>query len=185
MLLNSRPTTERHVRHEGIAFHLYQACIWNWVFWILFHRYRIGSFVRHLSRGRDRSRASSCRSGGCEDIGCSLVDLGDHPRCCGGGRISGRCAPRGNVLCSGFSFQKDRLFDFIPLTLLVLDWSGVASNAPQQSVSAVWAIRILIGPASSVLLLAGIAFAIYYPLSRESHAETREKITAHRKAPAD
>jgi Na+/melibiose symporter-like transporter len=124
-------------------------------------------------------------AGGCGDIGCSYVDLGDHSRCCGGGRISGRCAPRGNVLCSGFSFQKDRLFDFIPLTLLVLDWSGVASNAPQQSVSAVWAIRILIGPASSVLLLAGIAFAIYYPLSRESHAETREKITAHRKAPAD
>ena len=73
----------------------------------------------------------------------------------------------------------------IPLTLLVLDWSGFASNAPQQSESAIWAIRILIGPVPSVLLLAGIAFAIYYPLSRESHAETREKIAARKEVTAD
>lgn len=73
----------------------------------------------------------------------------------------------------------------IPLTLLVLDWSGFASNAPQQSDSAIWAIRILIGPVPSVLLLAGILFALYYPLSRESHAETREKIAARKEATAD
>jgi GPH family glycoside/pentoside/hexuronide:cation symporter len=73
----------------------------------------------------------------------------------------------------------------IPLTLLVLDWSGFASNAPQQSESAIWAIRILIGPVPSVLLLGGIAFAIYYPLSRESHAETRAKIAARRDATSD
>ena len=73
----------------------------------------------------------------------------------------------------------------IPLTLLVLDWSGFASNASQQSDSAIWAIRILVGPVPSVLLLAGIAFAVYYPLSRESHAETREKIAARKEATAD
>ncbi len=73
----------------------------------------------------------------------------------------------------------------IPLTLLVLDWSVFVSNAPRQTESAVWAIRILIGPIPSVLLLAGIAFAIYYPLSRDSHAETRKKIAAQREAPAD
>jgi glycoside/pentoside/hexuronide:cation symporter, GPH family len=73
----------------------------------------------------------------------------------------------------------------IPLTLLVLDWSGFTSNAPQQSESAIWAIRILIGPIPSLLLMAGIAFAIYYPLSRESHAETREKIAARKEASAD
>jgi GPH family glycoside/pentoside/hexuronide:cation symporter len=73
----------------------------------------------------------------------------------------------------------------IPLTLLVLDWSGFTSNAAQQSEAAIWAIRILVGPVPSVLLLAGIAFAIYYPLSRESHAETREKLEARREATVD
>jgi len=73
----------------------------------------------------------------------------------------------------------------LPTALLALDWSGFLSNAPQQPESAVWAIRILIGPVPSVLLLGGILFAIYYPLSRESHAETREQIMARREAAAD
>jgi GPH family glycoside/pentoside/hexuronide:cation symporter len=72
----------------------------------------------------------------------------------------------------------------IPLTLLVLDMSGFVSNADVQPASAVWAIRILIGPVPSILLLGGILFARFYPLSREMHAETREQIAA-RQAPAD
>jgi glycoside/pentoside/hexuronide:cation symporter, GPH family len=66
----------------------------------------------------------------------------------------------------------------IPLTLLVLQWSGYISNAPIQKSSAILAIRILIGPVPSVLLLGGIIFAIFYPLSRSSHARTREEIAA-------
>ena len=73
----------------------------------------------------------------------------------------------------------------IPLALLVLDWSGYVSNAPHQTESAVWAIRILIGPVPSVFLLGGILFALYYPLSRELHAETREKIAARNIGVAD
>ena len=73
----------------------------------------------------------------------------------------------------------------LPVTLLVLDWSGFMSNAPQQTVSAVWAIRIMIGPVPSVLLLGGILFAMYYPLTREAHAEVRESIEARREALAD
>jgi len=72
----------------------------------------------------------------------------------------------------------------IPLTLLFLDVSGFVSNADVQPASAVWAIRILIGPVPSILLLGGILFARFYPLSREVHAETREQIAA-RQAPAD
>ncbi len=64
----------------------------------------------------------------------------------------------------------------IPLALLVLDWSGFVANAPHESVSAVWAIRILIGPVPSVFLLAGILFARFYPLSRQAHAEARQQI---------
>jgi GPH family glycoside/pentoside/hexuronide:cation symporter len=66
----------------------------------------------------------------------------------------------------------------IPLTLLVLQWSGYVSNAPTQKPSAILAIRILIGPVPSVLLLGGILFAVFYPLSRSSHARTREEIAA-------
>jgi GPH family glycoside/pentoside/hexuronide:cation symporter len=82
-------------------------------------------------------------------------------------------------------FKKVATSIALPLTLLALDWSGFISNAPQQTESAVWAIRILVGPVPSVLLLGGILFAIYYPLTREAHAETRKKIAARREAPAD
>jgi glycoside/pentoside/hexuronide:cation symporter, GPH family len=66
----------------------------------------------------------------------------------------------------------------IPLTLLVLQWSGYVSNAAVQKPSAILAIRILIGPVPSVLLLGGIAFALFYPLSRAGHAKTRAEIAA-------
>jgi GPH family glycoside/pentoside/hexuronide:cation symporter len=64
----------------------------------------------------------------------------------------------------------------IPLMLLVLDWSGYVSNAPVQAPSAVRAIQVLMGPVPSACLLAGIAFAIFYPLGRERHAGLRAKL---------
>lgn len=72
----------------------------------------------------------------------------------------------------------------IPLALLLLDRSGFVSNLDQQPASALWAIRLLIGPIPSIFLLAGILFAFYYPLSREVHSDTREQIAA-RQAVAD
>jgi GPH family glycoside/pentoside/hexuronide:cation symporter len=69
----------------------------------------------------------------------------------------------------------------IPLTLLVLDWSGYASNAAVQKPSAILAIRILTGPVPSVLLLGGIVFALFYPLSRSSHTKTRVDIATRDK----
>ena len=68
----------------------------------------------------------------------------------------------------------------IPLTLLVLDWSGYVSNAATQKPSTILAIRILTGPVPSVLLLGGIIFALFYPLSRQGHAQTRAEIQAKR-----
>ena len=82
-------------------------------------------------------------------------------------------------------FKKVAVSVALPIALLVLDWSGFVSNAPQQAESAVWAIRILIGPVPSVLLLGGILFAVYYPLTRESHAEARKRLAARRAASAD
>ena len=73
----------------------------------------------------------------------------------------------------------------IPMTALVLGWSGYVSNSAQQAESAVWAIRILIGPVASLFLLGGILFARLYPLTREAHAEARSKIAARHKAARD
>jgi GPH family glycoside/pentoside/hexuronide:cation symporter len=64
----------------------------------------------------------------------------------------------------------------IPMTLLVLDWSGYVSNAEVQSPSAIKAIQVLMGPVPSVLFFLGIAFALFYPLSREKHTEIRKQI---------
>ena len=82
-------------------------------------------------------------------------------------------------------FRKAASSIAIPMTALVLGWSGYVSNSAQQAESAVWAIRILIGPVASLFLLGGILFARFYPLTREAHAETREQIAARREAVAD
>lgn len=73
----------------------------------------------------------------------------------------------------------------IPLTALVLGWSGYVSNSAQQPESAVWAIRLMIGPAASLFLLGGILFARYYPLTREAHSETRARIASRKEATTD
>lgn len=64
----------------------------------------------------------------------------------------------------------------LPLTLLVLDWSGYQANAAVQSPRTVRAIQAMIGPIPSVFLLAGIVFALVYPIGREKHAEIRAEI---------
>jgi len=68
----------------------------------------------------------------------------------------------------------------IPLALLLLDGSGFVSNSTAQPASAIWSIRLLMGPIPSVFLIGGIIFAYYYPLSREVHSETRQKIASRR-----
>ena len=59
--------------------------------------------------------------------------------------------------------------------MVVLDWSGFVANSPNQTASAIWAIRILVGPVPSQVLLAGILFTAFYPLTRESHADTSKQ----------
>ncbi len=66
----------------------------------------------------------------------------------------------------------------VSLIPLVWKWSGYVADAPTQSDSAITAIRIMVGPVPTLFLVGGIIFAIFYPLSRQSHRETREKIAA-------
>lgn len=58
----------------------------------------------------------------------------------------------------------------VPLSLLLLEFSGYIPNAVEQPKSAMLGLKIVIGPVSAILLGAGIIFAIFYPLSREKYA---------------
>jgi GPH family glycoside/pentoside/hexuronide:cation symporter len=71
----------------------------------------------------------------------------------------------------------------VAVSLIPLVWkvSGYVADAPQQKESAITAIRIMVGPVPTLFLVGGIIFALFYPLSRESHRATREKIALQRK----
>ena len=68
----------------------------------------------------------------------------------------------------------------LPLTLLILDWSGYISNAPVQTPSAVRAIQAMVGVVPSLFLALGILFAFFYPLNREHHHQIRLELAARR-----
>jgi GPH family glycoside/pentoside/hexuronide:cation symporter len=68
----------------------------------------------------------------------------------------------------------------IPLALLMLDRTGYVANAAEQSPDVVRGIQILMGPVPAVLLCGGILFALFYPLSRERHAQVRAELEARR-----
>lgn len=75
-------------------------------------------------------------------------------------------------------FRKVAASVAVSLIPLVWKWSGYVADAPRQSDTAITAIRIMVGPVPSIFLVGGIIFAIFYPLSRQSHRETRAKIEA-------
>jgi GPH family glycoside/pentoside/hexuronide:cation symporter len=70
----------------------------------------------------------------------------------------------------------------VPLALLVLDATGYIPNAAQQPESALWGIRIVIGPIPAVLLTAGIIFAIKYPLNRKQFSSLVSDLEKRRAA---
>lgn len=68
----------------------------------------------------------------------------------------------------------------LPLTLLVMEWSGYQSGAVQQTQSAVRSVQMLTGPVPAVLLLIGVFFAVKYPLTRSRFQEVREELETRR-----
>ena len=69
----------------------------------------------------------------------------------------------------------------IPLVLLVLEVTGYVPNSAVQPESAMLGIRLVIGPIPAILLVGGILFAIFYPLSREKHSQIVLELEARRK----
>ena len=68
----------------------------------------------------------------------------------------------------------------IPLVLLLLEFTGYIPNSIEQPHSAILGIRIVVGPVPAILLCAGILFAWFYPLSRETHSEIQQKLSQRR-----
>jgi GPH family glycoside/pentoside/hexuronide:cation symporter len=69
-----------------------------------------------------------------------------------------------------------------PFSLLILQWTGYQSGAAVQTERALLGIRLVIGPVPAILLIGGIVFAIFYPLSREQHHEIVEELHKRREA---
>jgi len=68
----------------------------------------------------------------------------------------------------------------IPLVLFVLQVTGYQPNVIQQSSTALWGIRIAIGPIPALLLIAGIVFALKYPLSRDQFRQVVDELEQRR-----
>ncbi|HKJ27617.1 MAG TPA: MFS transporter [Anaerolineales bacterium] len=68
----------------------------------------------------------------------------------------------------------------IPLVLFMLGKTGYIPNAAQQPASALWGIRISMGPIPAVLLVVGIFFAYKYPLTRAKFAELTKELEVRR-----
>jgi glycoside/pentoside/hexuronide:cation symporter, GPH family len=60
----------------------------------------------------------------------------------------------------------------------VLNWTGLTADATAQPPSALWAIRLLIGPLPALLVAGSLWFAYRYPLSRQQHQEIVLKLQA-------
>lgn len=70
----------------------------------------------------------------------------------------------------------------VPLSLMILQFTGYQSGAAVQPDSAMLGIRLVIGPLPALLLLGGIVFAIFYPLSREQHQQIVKELRERREA---
>jgi GPH family glycoside/pentoside/hexuronide:cation symporter len=68
----------------------------------------------------------------------------------------------------------------IPLTLLVLGWTGYAANSAQQPQAAITGIRVMMGPVPAALLLIGVVFAWFYPLNRKRFEAVRAELAQKR-----
>jgi GPH family glycoside/pentoside/hexuronide:cation symporter len=68
----------------------------------------------------------------------------------------------------------------IPLTALMLDLTHYVPNAAQQPESALFGIRLLVGPIPAVFLTIGIIFALKYPLDRVQFSNVVKELKERR-----
>lgn len=69
----------------------------------------------------------------------------------------------------------------VPVSLMVLELTGYVANAAQQPKSTLTGLKIMIGPIPALLLITGILFAYFYPLSREKYTHIVSELQQRRK----
>jgi GPH family glycoside/pentoside/hexuronide:cation symporter len=73
----------------------------------------------------------------------------------------------------------------VPAALLVMDATGYVANSESLDQSAINGIRIVAGPIPAALMIAGIIFALVYPLGRGEYTEIARGLESRRKSEAD
>ena len=77
--------------------------------------------------------------------------------------------------------QKIGLAGGLFLVGAALRWSGFVSEAPSQPASALFAIRMFMGPVPLVLLIGGLVVCYLYPITRTVHEEILMKLSEKRR----
>lgn len=67
---------------------------------------------------------------------------------------------------------------------VALQWQGFNENLPagQQAESALTAIRVMIGPVPTVLLICGMILTAFYPITKQKHAEILAQLELRRRS---
>jgi GPH family glycoside/pentoside/hexuronide:cation symporter len=79
-------------------------------------------------------------------------------------------------------FRKMSVSLAVPLTLVVLGWTGYVANAETQPPAAIIGIILLVGVLPSVLFLTGAIFARKLPITRQDFARVRAELAQRREA---
>lgn len=77
-------------------------------------------------------------------------------------------------------FRKMTISLAVPLTLVVLGWSGYVANAEAQPPSAILGLILLVGVVPSIFFLTGAIFARRLPITREDFARVRAELDRRR-----
>jgi GPH family glycoside/pentoside/hexuronide:cation symporter len=80
-------------------------------------------------------------------------------------------------------FRKMSVSIAVPLTLVMLGWTGYVANAAAQPESAILGIIVLVGVAPAMLFLIGALFARRLPITRADFARVRDELERRRAAP--
>lgn len=77
-------------------------------------------------------------------------------------------------------FRKVSVSVAVPLTLVVLGWTGYVANAEVQPPSAILGIILVVGVVPAILFLSGAAFARRLPITRDDFARVRAELARRR-----
>lgn len=77
----------------------------------------------------------------------------------------------------GFTTFSRKVASAIAINIIghILNITGYVANQPQNSIT-LWAIRLMLGPISAIILIMGIIIMLYFPINRKKHQTIVKKI---------